>query len=615
MQLLELVHGRSDESLRTGNTLEALAALARGGYVGRDDATEFADAYRFLRTLEHRIQMHRLRRTHVLPEAQDELRRLGRSLGMRADPAKELTETWRRHTQQVRRLHEKLFYRPLLTAVARLAGPETRLTAEAAQARLSALGYADPQGALRHLEALTAGLSRRASIQRTLLPVMLGWFADAADPDAGLLAFRQVSDALGATPWYLRLLRDEGQAAQRMATVLSGSRFVAELLAGAPEAVAILAADADLVPRGVDALVNEVHSSTARARSAEDAVLAVRGMRRRELFRISAADVLGNLDVSTVADALSNVAAATLRGGLDAAIRAVEEKQPVPTRFAIVAMGRLGGHELGYSSDADVIFVHDPLPGADERQAADAATAIANELRRLLHAPMSEPGLEVDADLRPEGRNGPLVRSLASYEKYYARWSSGWEAQALLRAEFVAGDADVGARFIALIDPIRYPAAGLTEDQVREIRRIKARVETERMPRGADPTLHTKLGRGGLSDVEWVAQLLALQHAARIPELRTTRTLEALAAADEAKLIGHADATVLAEAWRMATRVRNAIMLVRGRPSDSPPGDGRARQAIGRCLGYPAATASSFVEDYQRLTRHARSVVERVFYD
>ncbi|MGQ0846009.1 MAG: bifunctional [glutamine synthetase] adenylyltransferase/[glutamine synthetase]-adenylyl-L-tyrosine phosphorylase [Sporichthyaceae bacterium] len=614
VQLLELVHGRADESLRTGNTLGALAALARGGYVGRDDAAEFGDAYRFLRTLEHRIQMHRLRRTHVLPDAENELRRLGRSLGLRNNPAAELTDTWRRHTQQVRRLHEKLFYRPLLTAVARLAGPESRLTVEAARARLSALGYADPPGALRHLEALTAGLSRRASIQRTLLPVMLGWFADAADPDAGLLAFRQVSDALGATPWYLRLLRDEGQAAQRMATVLAGSRFVADLLSGAPEAVAILAADADLVPRSLEALANEAASATGRARSPEDAVLAVRGIRRRELFRIGAADVLGNLDVAVVADALSNVAAVTLRGGLDGAIRAVAEKQPVPVRFAIVAMGRLGGHELGYSSDADVVFVYDPEPDADEREATEAANAIANELRRLLHVSMSEPGLEVDADLRPEGRNGPLVRSIASYEQYYARWSSVWEAQALLRAEYIAGDTDVGERFTALVDPIRYPATGLTEDQVREIRRIKARVENERMPRGADPKLHTKLGRGGLADVEWVAQLLCLQHAAKIPELRTTRTLEALAAAEAAGLLARADAEVLTEAWRTATRVRNAIMLVRGRPSDSPPGDGRARQAIGRCLGYPPATASSFVEDYQRLTRHARSVVERVFY-
>src|SRR5581483_8353355 len=121
----------------------------------------------------------------------------------RGDPADELLAEWGRHASQARRLHEKLFYRPLLEAVARLPGDAARLTKEAATDRLEALGYVDPAGALRHIEALTAGMSRRAAIQRTLLPVMLGWFADAAQPDAGLLAFRQVSDALGTTPWYL----------------------------------------------------------------------------------------------------------------------------------------------------------------------------------------------------------------------------------------------------------------------------------------------------------------------------------------------------------------------------------------------------------------------------
>jgi glutamate-ammonia-ligase adenylyltransferase len=614
VQLLQLVHGRADASLRQGSTLGALHALTAGGYVGREDAASLDEAYRFLRTLEHRIQLHRMWRTHVLPDATDELRRLGRSMGLRKDPAAELTDAWKRHALDVRRLHEKLFYRPLLTAVARLPGEQSRLTPDAARTQLAALGYADPAGALRHLEALTSGLSRRAAIQRTLLPVMLGWFADAADPDAGLLSFRQVSDALGATPWYLRLLRDEGMAAERMARVLASSRFAADLLAGAPEAVSMLASDADLTPRHYDVLRTEVAAAVARASSAEAAAIAARGVRRRELFRIAAADTLDLLDVVEVGAALSDVVGVTLQGAVDAAIRSVCKDEPCPTRFTVIALGRLGGSELGYSSDADVMFVHDPLPGVEEQQATATATAIANELRRLLHMAAPEPSLEVDPDLRPEGRNGPLVRSLASYGSYYRRWSSGWEAQALLRARYVAGDAEVGAAFEALIEPIRYPAEGLTEDQIREIRRIKARVETERLPRGADPTLHTKLGRGGLADVEWVAQLLQLRHAGRVEQLRCTGTLDALEAARGVGLLDPADTAALSQAWRLATRVRNAIMLVRGRPADSPPTAGRELTAVARCLGYAPAQAGRMIEDYKRLTRRARTVVERVFY-
>ncbi|PLW73629.1 bifunctional glutamine-synthetase adenylyltransferase/deadenyltransferase, partial [Streptomyces sp. DJ] len=249
VQMLQLVHGRADASLRSGNTLEALRRLSEGGYVGRADAASLDAAYRFLRTLEHRIQLYRMRRTHLMPQAEEDRRRLGRSLGFRTDPPAELAREWRRHAVEVRRLHEKLFYRPLLDAVAQLGPGETRLTSDAARARLEALGYADPGAALRHLEALASGVSRKAAIQRTLLPVLLGWFADSADPDAGLLNFRKVSDALGRTPWYLRLLRDEGAAAENLARVLSAGRLAPDLLMRAPEAVALLGDPDGLRPR------------------------------------------------------------------------------------------------------------------------------------------------------------------------------------------------------------------------------------------------------------------------------------------------------------------------------------------------------------------------------
>lgn len=220
----------------------------------------------------------------------------------------------------------------------------------------------------------------------------------------------------------------------------------------------------------------------------------------------------------------------------------------------------------------------------------------------------------IDADLRPEGKSGPLVRTLNSYEAYYRRWSLVWESQALLRAEIVAGDEDLGRRFIELVDPLRYPAEGLGDDAVREIRRLKARMESERMPRGADPTLHTKLGRGGLSDVEWTVQLFQLQHGWVEPGLRTTRTREALGAACAAGLMSGEDAAILDEAWVLATRVRNAVMLVRGRAGDTFPSDGRELAAVGRYLGYGPGHVGDMLEDYRRITRRARAVVEVLFY-
>lgn len=615
VQLLQLVHGRADESVRAPTTLSALAQLTRGGYVGREDGEALHEAYSFLRALEHRIQLHLLRRTHVVPEAQEDLRRLGRAMGFYRDPAATLEAEWHRRRRLVRRLHEKLFYRPLLEAVARIPGPDARLTVAQATDRLSALGYGDPRAALRHLEALTAGVSRSASIQRTLLPVMLEWFADSPDPDAGLFGFRRISEALGDTPWYLRALRDEGQVAERLARLLSTSRFATDLLEREPEGVKILGQD--LTPLSKEALTAEMLATVRRRPRAADAVRAARGIRRRELFRIAVGELFGETDVEAVGEALTSMTDATLEATLQAVLRdralAAGLEEP-PVRMAIVAMGRYGGFELSYASDADVMFVHEVVSGADVAAATSFATAVAHDVRSLLAAPGAEPALEVDADLRPEGRQGALSRTLESYAAYYAKWSAVWEAQALLRADAVVGDEGLRERFTALVDPLRYPASGLSEDDAVEVRRIKARVDTERLPRGADPHTHFKLGRGGLADIEWTVQLLQMQWAGRVPGLRHPATLPALAAAVEADLVDPDDAHVLGEAWRLVSRMRNAATLVRGKGTDAMPTDPVERACLASLMGYDMSDTDRMVNDYLRTTRRAHAVVDRIFW-
>ncbi|GIF71730.1 bifunctional [glutamine synthetase] adenylyltransferase/[glutamine synthetase]-adenylyl-L-tyrosine phosphorylase [Asanoa siamensis] len=620
VQLLQLVHGRADETLRVTGTMPALRALVGGGYVGRADGEALLRGYRFLRTVEHRLQLQALRRTHTVPADPAGLRWLAAALGYTATPGKDAVEQfrsdWVAHASEVRRLHVKLLYRPLLEAVARVPAESLRLTPEAARRQLEVLGFADPTGALRHLEALTGGVTRTAAIQRTLLPVLLQEFADSAEPDRGLLSYRQVSDTLGSTPWYLRLLRDEGPVARRLARVLSLSRYAADLLARDPEALRLLAEDAELAPRPGDVVREGFGAASDRHDDPGAAIRAVRGLRRRELFRIACADALSHgslapspvLDVRGVGTALSDVADATLGAALRAAARAY----PLPDglTFAVIGMGRLGGEEMSFSSDADVLFVYDPPPGLPDDAASAAAHAVAEELRRLLGMPAPDPPLGVDADLRPEGRQGPLVRSLAAYAQYYARWSKVWEAQALLRARPVAGDVGLGERFIALADTVRYPAAGLTREQHVEIRRIKARVENERLPRGADPATHVKLGRGGLADVEWAAQVLQLRHAGAHPALRTPRTVDAIAAAEAAGLLDPADAAALAAGWQQAARVRNALTLVRGKPGDQLPRHGVELAGVVRLLGRD--DAGEFIDDYLRTARRARAALEHV---
>ncbi|MCK6209368.1 bifunctional [glutamine synthetase] adenylyltransferase/[glutamine synthetase]-adenylyl-L-tyrosine phosphorylase [Georgenia sp. EYE_87] len=623
VQLLQLVHGRTDDTIRSGTTLEGLAQLAGRGYVARDDAALLDRHYRFLRVLEHRMQLHKLRRTHVVPTAEEDLRRLGRGMGVDGvDGAATLEQRLRQVRREVRHLHEEIFYRPLLPATARLSADDVSLAPAAARARLSAIGYHDPDGAIRHIAALTEGISRSAAIQRHLLPVMLGWFAQGPLPDYGLLAFRKLSETMGTTHWYLKLLRDSGGAARRLARLLSTSRYVADALARLPEAVAWLDDDEELAPRTVEALAAELAALQDRRTDPVGRVMAARYLRRRGLLRAAIGDVLGLGDHTRSVLMITNAADIAVRGALRVAVdQALADAglDEAPSRYLVVAMGRLGGREMGYASDADVLFVHEPLPGADPELATRTAVAVATGVRQLLGQTGAEPPLEVDADLRPEGRNGPLTRTLAAYAEYYERWVEPWERQSLLRARPVAGDVELGRRFEALVDPLRHPRGGLAEAEVRELRRIKARVESERMPRGVPPNRHLKLGRGGLSDVEWTVQLLQLRHAGDVPELRTTSTLDALGALHEAGIVPADAAGRLQEAWLLASRLRDAIVLGTGRATgqraDVLPHEPSELEVVARLLGLEPGRRLDLEEHWLRTSRRARAVVEELFYD
>ena len=655
VQLLQLVHGRTDPAVRTKSTLDSLAALTRASYISRSDTEAFSRDYKKLRLLEHRIQLMHLRRTHLMPDRAGEQRALARSLvpaeRMGTLSAEQMLKAWQKLKRNVRSLHERIFFRPLLAAVSTLSRDEVALSDQAAQDRLAALGYRDPRGAMRHIEALTNGVSRRAEIQRHLMPVLLGWFAEGVDADAGLLGFRLVSESLGTTSWYLRMLRDSPAAAERLCQILSSSRYITDLLEDAPTSITWLDKVADLQPLSAGALKAEITSLLSRHEDSADAMRAVRYLRRREILRIAMGDALNLLSVQQVCTGLATVDECTIGAALALAEREEinagernektepqkndalqrdsqeatgeipEDTQQTPplTEITVIAMGRLGGAENGFGSDADVMFVHRPVEGADEKEAQAQANRIVNRLMQLIKQPVrpairAERPLEVDADLRPEGKQGALVRSLDSYRAYYERWAETWEFQALLRARPIAGSEDLGRAFVELIDPYRYPRE-FTAEQVQQVRRMKARVEHERMPHGADRTRQLKLGRGGLSDVEWLVQLIQLQHAHKVEGLRTTSTLDALDAVVQANLVAAEDAEVLRDAWLLATKIRGGNVLRGVRQSDLLPTLRDALEAVARWSGYTPGSARQLEEDYLRVTRNARKVYERLFFE
>lgn len=630
VQLLQLVHGRIDESLREPNTVEALNSLMVGGYVGREDTDKLIRAYEFLRLLEHRLQLQRFKRTHQLPAADDEkrLRWLARTAGFQATARHTAVEEMQRALSQLRRvvanLHERLFYRPLLEAVVDLSIGEATFSADAVKAQLAALGYRHPARAYDHLNALVKGTSRKAKLQAILLPTLMHWLAGTADPGAGLLNYRKLSDAALDRSWFLRMLRDEGVVGMRLMHILGNSPYTSDLIISAPDVVKLLG-DGSSGPRLLEPAPDQVHkaiiNSANRHRENPDKAVAVaRSLRRAELARIASADLLGMMDVRQVCTELTIVWEAVLQAALESEIHADLLAQGLaeqPARIAFIGMGRLGGAELGYGSDADVMVVAEPVGETSESDATAWAARIVDQLRKRLAKPSDDPPLEVDLGLRPEGRSGAVARTIASYERYYSQWGEVWEKQALQRATVVAGNVATGEAFLRMIDQFRYPSGGASRADIREIRRIKARVDNERLPRGADRATHTKLGRGALADVEWTVQLLTMMHAHKHEGLHTTSTLDALdflAELDDPAVLPAKQAEILRTAWLMATRARSALVLVSGKRTDQLPAPGPQLAQVAGSAGYDPDQQQRFLEDYLRITRRAHQVIEEVFW-
>ncbi|WP_182353379.1 bifunctional [glutamine synthetase] adenylyltransferase/[glutamine synthetase]-adenylyl-L-tyrosine phosphorylase [Flaviflexus huanghaiensis] len=620
VQLLQLVHGRVDDSLRVRSTLEALTALRDNGYVARTDAERLDADYRFLRTLEHRIQLQKMRRSQTLPDDPVQLRRVARAMKVEGiSSGDELDEAWRAVRGEVRRLHRSIYYRPLLPEAARLSDDDISLDRDAAADRLAGIGYRDPMRAVGHIAALTDGVSRTAKIQRQLLPVLLGWFADGPEPDSGLLHFRILSETMGRTHWYMKLLRDSGTAAQRLAHVLSTSRYLAEAIPRLPESVRWLESAEELVPLSIDSLHAELDSLISRRTTPEGIAMAGRYLRRRVLLRTGLALALDDLDIRTAHLSITNAAEIAVRAALRGATDKVLGEMGLdeaPSTYLIVGLGSFGAGEMGYGSDCDLLFVHEPLID-DEELAQAAAKRIAAAVLAMLSDGTDEPPLKADADLRPEGRNGPLARSLDAYREYYTRWIDTWERQSLLKARPIAGDEALANAFTQLIDPVRYER-GLTDAEHRDVRRMKARVESERAPRGTSKTRHIKLGPGGIADVEWLVQYRQLEHAGSYPSLRTTSTISALDAAADEGLIDSGDAATLSQAWYYAQQLRSAIVLGTGRTAgpriDTVPSDPTELAIIASLLAEDQSARHEVEEKWLRLSRRARVVVEQAFF-
>jgi [glutamine synthetase] adenylyltransferase / [glutamine synthetase]-adenylyl-L-tyrosine phosphorylase len=565
VQLLQLVHGRRDERLRLPNTLQALAVLAGEGYVAEDDASVLADAYRFLRTLEHRLQMVRDLQTHELPADPRALGPLARSLGLSG--VDELRAEYDRQTTLVRSLHDRLFYRPLLEAFAGSPTPRPGVDRIATEELLAGLGFVNPGSAFEVLDRIVDSQTRIGRVLAHVFPLVAPALALSASPDAALLRLDRVVGGLRDRADAADAMATDPVIARRLAYIAAASSFATDSVVARPELVHALGSEIQLDDPQA-ALVSVVAGYASRDLDPRQAGLALAGVADR-----------------VVVDAFEMAAPA------------------VP--LAVIGLGKLGAEELNFASDLDVVFVYEGDGPDSFREAARAGERILAAVR--------DAGWEPDADLRPEGRSGPLARSVAAYLEYWQRWAEPWEFQSLLRARPVAGDQTLGRRFCSLASDFAYPEQ-LPPSWVAAIRRMRVRMERERVRPPEASRFAFKLGYGGLADVQFAVELALMRHGGQHADVRRRRTLEAIEALAQARFLEDSVALALSEAFTFLSNVKNALEVDRRVHAETLPPSPEEQMALARRLGYEEYPRQSFLEDYRRITRRARSAMERVFY-
>lgn len=586
-QLLQLVHGSRDETVRSPSTLTALGELASGGYIAQEDAINLSNSYRFLRTVEHRLQLVEDQQTHLIPKDKNARAHLAAMLGHRGPRALDDFESQLRHHQrQVRNAHERLYFRPLLEAFA--AGrvdPESPLATQ-----LAAFGFTDAERTRIAVEELTRGLARSSNLMQQLMPLLFDWLSASPDPDEGLLGLRTLINGFRTPAAIVHTFRDSPESARRLCLLLGTSRIFSQGFARNPELIADLGNDLTLAP--IEPVLDRFRQTLQWRSKGEERHTALLRLVRAEQIRIAAADVLGIVEGSQAAQRRTQLAEAVLTLTLEAMAPTIP--------MALIAVGRFGGGELSYISDLDVIVVHGGTTTSDQQQ----AESIAQELLATIANPAAGRHLyPLDFDLRPEGKKGVLARNIEGCLDYYTNWASNWERQALVRARPVAGDADVINDFMNIVDDFVWKAPP-TPDALREIRMLKARMESERIPRNEDPEFHLKLGPGSLSDVEWTVQLLQLEN-----HVKETHTLRALEKLQSRGFITESDASVLKEAWTFCDSARNRLFLVNNGPTNAFPRTGTKLIALSRSLQY-----RDIRDIYKKFTRRSRKIVERLFY-
>ena len=656
VQCLQMIHGGKRKSLCSQNTLETLAALKANDLLSATDADALAAAYRFLRIVEHRIQIEGDQQRYSIPEKESEEVQLARRTGYRNTTETDALAAFRRdystHTAHVREIFEKITATSIQVSQTQLEGdPEgldiALLLAEdepqQLESALQPFGFSDIREAQRLLNRLANGgdgVQFSPGVRRTffnLAPTLLNVLRDSPNPDMALRYLSAFTDKVGARSSYYTMFAEKPSTLEALARVCGSSLYLAELLLTSPELFDLLTVPT-LVERSKTLAEKQTEARKVVTESPPDKMLSLlRRYKNDEIWRIALRNILGNATLPTTTEELSDLAESVLQAiypKIDAELREAHGTpialDGTPATFAIVAMGKFGGRELNFSSDLDVMYVYSGDGETTQGMPnVEYFSAVGLELVNRLAGNQGMGIYEIDLRLRPYGSGGAIALPLAGYQNYYETAAEVWERQALTRARTIAGDTeDLGNRFLEIAHAFCYSDA-LTSEEIAEIVHTRKRKEaqatrrtsTRRRGRGRTqiPITNVKSGYGGLIDIEFVVQTLQLVHGSEVLSIRVQNTPLAINRLYDLGVLTEVQRDGLSEAYLFLRRVENALRIVHDRPLDALPKNRTELAQLARRLGYveteEIGIADAFLQDYGKCTETTRALFNDILVD
>ncbi len=634
VQCLQLLVGRIHENARSDNTLEAIRQLQRVSALSGKEADQLKAAYIFFRRLEHRLQMMHNRSDYALPEGVDEQGILARAMNMGS--AEAYRKTLDVHLKAVQEVYAQVFTEAR-ESEGRSIGALVNMEIGDAEASglLEEIGFDRPGEAHRNLIYLAFGHVPRIRGTRArqsfteLAPALMQTLQESADPDQGLSNLESLVSAYGAGDMFFRILASNQGFRELMLSLCVGSQFLVQVIRRNPglldwlvrPEVLYLDPEAEVLhlSPGVDALQEQFRAEIERYGDTPELAGGMNAVKNRELLRFGTRDLVGLTDTFETFEALTMLADGVLQAVYEVVYARLIEKRGVPRNrsgeevgFVVLGLGKMGGGELSFGSDLDIVFVYGEdgeTDGARPPGNLQFFIDLAQQMIAVLEQNTPQGKLyPVDPRLRPEGASGLLALSLESYSRYLETRASTWERMALSRSRVVAGDAVLGEKLLNLFEPF-VVGSGFSDEEVATMLDIRKKMERKDGQKSRK-VVSIKTDAGGIVDIEFIAQILQLKFAKDHPELRSANTLEALRRLVEGGFLGAEDAQRLQQAFVFLRTVEKVIRRQDEQARTHLPTEDRALTAVARAMGFD--TAEVFEDVLKNDMAQTREIFERV---